>query len=209
MENQPSVLGDGNRYLHEMYSTVDDIAAALKRSGVTAERPLAGCSDAEILSLESKYDVSLPNTYRRFLGLMGHYACGLGDQPEQLLYPRVLVHTENERDLIDRCNKQLRDDYEHAMFMLPIRRFASRFGVGSEPDSPMLKTTLFPRDALVIYMECGLPEYWAIRCNDADDSPVYRFDYEDDVIELRQQTKSLVDFLSSLLEWRLTSIESR
>lgn len=188
---------------------VDDIANALKESGVTRSQPLAGCSDAEILALESKYDITLPTAYRRFLELMGHHAGGLGDQPTELLYPRVLMHTQHERDTIKRCNEQERADFEYHQSILPIRRFLNRVGIAREPETPTLRKSDFPMDALVIYMECGLPEFWAIRCNSSTDTPVFGFDYEDDVVELRHKYYSLVDFLSSLLEWRLSADSSR
>ena len=192
-----------------MCATVDDIADALNESGVTRLQPLSGCSDAEILTLESKYDVTLPASYRRFLELMGHHAGGLGDQPTELLYPRVLIHTQHERDTIDRCNKQERADFEYRQSILPIQRFLNCVGIAREPKTPTLRQNDFPMDALIIYMECGLPEFWAIRCINPTDSPVFGFDYEDDLVELRQRYDSLVDFLSSLLEWRLSAGSSR
>src|ERR1700681_3370538 len=50
---------------------LDALLGRMQRSGVGSPAELVGCAPAQIRRLESRYGVTLPSTYRRFLSAMG------------------------------------------------------------------------------------------------------------------------------------------
>jgi hypothetical protein len=128
-------------------------------SGVAAPHELQGCTKAEIASLEGRYGLRLPNTYRRYLELMGHRSRRLFTSDHMaVFYKHVLDLTDDVR-------------------------------TGPAPASFQL-----PPDAFVVAGR--LSACWQfIRCDNADDSPVWVFDEIDWVIT--QCEPSVLDWLNT------------
>lgn len=51
---------------------LDNFVLRLERDEIARRTSLVGCTDVEIATLESKYGVTLPATYRSYLTVMGH-----------------------------------------------------------------------------------------------------------------------------------------
>lgn len=49
-----------------------DFLTHMTKVGITSSNTLIGCSPEEIASLERRYDIKLPYSYRRYLEIMGH-----------------------------------------------------------------------------------------------------------------------------------------
>ena len=78
--------------------SIDRLVERLNETGVASRDQLRGCSADEIAALEAKYCIVLPDTYRRFLELMGHSAGQLfAHDRVEAGYARVLEMTEEQR----------------------------------------------------------------------------------------------------------------
>lgn len=67
-------------------------------SDIAARPGLRGCSAAEIRALEARYGLSLPDTYRRYLAVMGHASGRLFTSDHMaVFYPHVLDMTADCR----------------------------------------------------------------------------------------------------------------
>ncbi len=85
--------------MSDMEKRLDAFVARLIESGVAGESDLLGCSDAEIGTLERKYRVRLPASYRRYLERIGHGAGRLFTHDHvKASYDDVLAFTAQERE---------------------------------------------------------------------------------------------------------------
>jgi hypothetical protein len=77
----------------------DNLLVRLDRDDIARSTALVGCTDAEIVALESKYVVTLPATYRTYLTLMGHNSGHLLTHDHYAAtYPYVLKMTAQCRE---------------------------------------------------------------------------------------------------------------
>ncbi len=66
--------------------------------GIATRDSIRGCSASEIEALETKYELTVPSNYRRFLELMGHQAGSLFlTEDLEATYDDILRMTEEER----------------------------------------------------------------------------------------------------------------
>lgn len=143
-------------------------------SQIATLESLQGCTSHEIEMLEDEYEIVLPHTYKVFLTRMGHARGNLGTYLD-FSYDDALLLTKRERALWDRLESE-------------------QASIGSEYLRPD-----FPDDGLIFCVMYGLPEYWLIRCDGGDDSPVLRFDYENEPVEFTQTNDSFLDFLTTIV----------
>lgn len=145
--------------------TIDDFILHSELTGIVGAISRRGCSDEEIAALESKYRVKLPQSYRRFLEVMGKNA-GLLFRHDQHVadYNYVLAGKE---------------DY--------LEEFA-----GLETEGKSCDLSHLTDDALIIGQRHGY-SFHMIRCNDPVDSPVWVF--LDDGADFRQVSKSFVEYM--------------
>ena len=126
----------------------DGFAAFLKRlesERIATRGDLLGCTKAEIAALESKYDIELPRSYRRFLELMGHASGRL------FRYDHFATAYEYVIDM----TAQQRGDF------------------AEDGELEQLNALIGPSDLLILG-RLG-EQYYFIRCNNPDDSAVYYF----------------------------------
>ena len=123
-------------------------------TGVGRPDQLRGCSAVEIAALEAKYALVLPNTYRRFLEVMGHNSGQLfAHDCVRVNYSRIRQMTEEQRRLH-------RDEPEEQPIRLPddalivLGRFDEQFQFIRCQGTP---------DAAIYYYEMGQPaaQYWS------------------------------------------------
>jgi hypothetical protein len=121
------------------------LLSRLEASRVAAPADLAGCTPGEIEALEARYGVQLPQTYRRYLEVMGHrsgrlFAC----DHAAVFYPYALAMTAEQRRLWSEDGRGPPSGFE------------------------------LPRDALLIFGRLG-EQFEFVRCDGQDDSPVWYF----------------------------------
>lgn len=117
----------------------------MHRSGVAGPQDLAGCTPFEIAAVEDRYAVRLPQTYRRYLEVMGHTSGRLFRCDHAAVsYPHLLAMTAD------------------------LRTGWAESEVGTTPGFEL------PADALVILGRLS-EQFEFIRCSDPDDSPVWYF----------------------------------
>lgn len=76
----------------------DKLCSELERDGIIDRTTVTGCTEAEIQALADKYDLDLPESYQRFLSLMGHDAGRLTKYGEyDFDYTTVLNLTTDKR----------------------------------------------------------------------------------------------------------------
>lgn len=190
---------------------IADFAERLSQTTLAEKNPLRGCTDDEIAELERRNSIQLPATYREFLKHMGHCAAGIGvgSYPEDLLYDEVLLRTEYIRATCDRLNKNLPSKIAARKFDQKVSRFLGRLGFPSSPVyMPDEAGYSIPDDILFINQNDVETAYWAIKCDNPVDSPVYTFDEEWE-LESTVQFESLCDFLELILVESLTWHEER
>ncbi|TWU01097.1 SMI1/KNR4 family protein [Stieleria varia] len=77
----------------------DRFLLRLDRDEIARRTSLVGCTDVEIVALESKYGVALPSTYRSYLTEMGHNSGRLLTHDHYAAtYPHVLDMTAQCRE---------------------------------------------------------------------------------------------------------------
>jgi SMI1 / KNR4 family (SUKH-1) len=70
----------------------------LESSHIATAADLVGCSAIEITTLEAKYQIQLPHTYKKYLQIMGHQSGRLFTFDHMAVsYPYVLSMTEDIR----------------------------------------------------------------------------------------------------------------
>ena len=133
---------------------IDRVVERLYETGVARPDQLQGCSAAEIAALEAKYVIALPDTYRRFLEVMGHSAGQLfAHDRVEVSYPRVLQMTEEQwrwhRDEPEEQPVALPDDA-----LIILGRFDEQFQFIRCQGTP---------EAAVYYYEMGEPaaQHWS------------------------------------------------
>ncbi len=145
--------------------TIEDFIEHGELTGIVGKISRRGCSEQEILALETKYNVKLPHSYRRFLEVMGKDASLLfqWDQHEAD-YDYVLCGKEDYRnEFLEFYKEDHKADLSH-----------------------------LPDDALIIGQRGGY-HFHMIRCNDPHDSPVWVF--LESGSNFRQISKSFVEYL--------------
>lgn len=121
----------------------------MEQSAVAAHAQLIGCSEQEVLALEARYGVDLPQTYLLYLRVMGHKSGRLFTSDHMAVFYRdVLEMTAEERQTWAECNAE--------------------DGSGPPPEFD------FPRDALLIASRLG-DQFEFIQCRGHEDSPVWYF----------------------------------
>lgn len=122
-----------------------EFVARLEREDIASPSDLQGCSFSEIEVLESKYQLTLPHSYRRFLELMGHASRRLFRYDHfATSYEYVLTMTEQER------------------------QYAAEDG---EDDK---LSDVLAASSLIILGRLG-EQFMFIHCHDHDDSAVYYY----------------------------------
>jgi hypothetical protein len=137
-------------------------------TGVASPGRLQGCTPDEVLFLERKYGVRLPESYALFLGSMGHGAGRLVSRGEfDFYYPDVLRLTEEER----------------------------QFWAEVRADDMTAAAVELPPQALIICGRHG-EQFTVMDCTRPDDSPTFYFNHWDK--QMRQTHDSLFGFLESM-----------
>jgi SMI1 / KNR4 family (SUKH-1) len=150
----------------------DRLLARMATSAVAEKRDLRGCTADEIASLESRYRLSLPKSYRRYLELMGHQS------GRMFTSDHLAVFYKHVRDMTA--------DFRVLRTGLGHDRYAGNI---TAPENFQL-----PPDALLIAGR--LDAAWQfIRCSDVDDSPVWIFNEGD--WNITQTNPSVVDWLNT------------
>ncbi|MEO9592526.1 SMI1/KNR4 family protein [Rhodopirellula bahusiensis] len=130
----------------------DNFDAFLKRlesDEIATSSDLRGCTKTEIAALESKYAISLPSSYRRFLELMGHGS-------------RSLFRYDH-----------FATSYEYVIDMTA----EQRADFAEDGELQKLDALIGPLDLLILG-RLG-EQYYFIRCDNPDDSAVYYFNNSD------------------------------
>jgi hypothetical protein len=122
----------------------------LASAGVAQRSDLRGCSHAEIAALEARYAVRLPDTYRRYLELMGHSSGRLFTHDHMAVFYRYVLEITGEMRHV-------------------------RLTQHSNPDDPPPPGFAIPDDAIFIAARLGA-SWEFIRCTSDADSPVWQFD---------------------------------
>jgi hypothetical protein len=118
-------------------------------SGVATLDQVVGCTSSEIAALEAKYSLRLPQSYRRYLEVMGHRSGRLFTHDHMAVtYPYVLVMTRDQRQLWAKWRQE----------------------AGRHPAPP--PEFAFPDDALLIAGRLG-EQFSFILCGGQDDVPVW------------------------------------
>jgi hypothetical protein len=148
----------------------EQLLTRMAKSKVANHSDLRGCTRAEIAYLEQRYGLLLPFSYRRYLELMGHRSGRLFTSDHMAVF------------------------YEHAVRLTDDFR-TRRLGSGEEQHSGDMRapsTFRLPTNALIIAGR--LDASWEfIRCDDANDSPVWIFDENDWAIT--ETSASVIDWL--------------
>ncbi|MFN3201249.1 MAG: SMI1/KNR4 family protein [Bradymonadia bacterium] len=161
------------------YETLEDFISDAATKGVLVPDELVGCSDEEILALEAKYSVRLPNLYRQFLQTMGHGSGHLFQYDHfDAQYKDVLTLTEDYRN----ADHSL-DESEYAPEV-----YAELLTLGPPPT--------LSEDSFIILGRLG-DHFEFIQCKAASDSAVYYFNEETPVPT--QGWGSVLDWLASML----------
>ena len=190
---------------------VVDFAERLARTELVENYPLRGCTEDEIAKLERRNSIKLPATYREFLKRMGHCAAGIGS--EELLYYSVLTQTEYMHVCCKKFNEKRQAEIAELNFFQKISRFLVRLGLPEFPlHIPDEAGYSIPSDIFFIFWNDVETTYWAIKCDNSEDSPILTFNEEWE-LESAREFDSLVDFLDMLLaeslDWHLRSKEWR
>ncbi|GAA4464495.1 SMI1/KNR4 family protein [Novipirellula rosea] len=82
----------------------DDLLHRLAHAGIAPPASLVGCTEAEIASLEAKYNVTLPATYRTYLTMMGH------DSGRLLTHDHYAATYSHVLDMTTQCRED-RDEF--------------------------------------------------------------------------------------------------
>jgi SMI1 / KNR4 family (SUKH-1) len=129
---------------------MDRIIQKMVENYLVIESEILGCSEDEISSLERKYNIQLPQSYKEFLRKMGKNSSRLVDRNEFAIeYDDVMRMTEEQRQLIDEC--KLESD-----------QLGLEEGILELPDNALL-------------ILCRLPtcEFYLIEANGGEDSQVF------------------------------------
>lgn len=150
----------------------DALLDRMASSNVASAGDLAGCSDAEIAALEARYGLRLPQTYRRYLAVMGHRSGRLFTHDHlAVFYPYVLDLTDDLRAT-----------------RIEMTRDVHPLDAKAPPDF------VLPPHALLIAGR--LNAAWEfIRCNDPADSSVWFFD--ENTWAIRLHHASVVEWLEA------------
>lgn len=82
--------------------TPNELIEMLNESGLSKECPIQGCTEKDIVEIEEKYRVKLPQAYKDFLLL-------LGDKPGHFL-PNCLFRKSELDTIKDIAQKQVKED---------------------------------------------------------------------------------------------------
>ena len=166
-----------------MASDFKPLISRMAASGIAKASDLVGCSSEEIAVIEHRYGIVLPNSYRRYLELMGHQSGLLFASDHMAVsYRHVLAMTEDIQTR--RVNPSIElcvgDTRAPSNFRLPPKAFliAGRL------------------DAAWQY----------IQCTSINDSPVWHFDENDWTI--RETDASVLDWLGTWCGITEQAIES-
>ena len=94
-------------------SEFSELLNRLESSGIASRSELRGCTDAEILAVETRYHVMLPQTYRTYLSLMGHQSGRL------LTHDHYAASYNDVLTLTDSYGEHLRLDDDEPFIELP------------------------------------------------------------------------------------------
>lgn len=138
-------------------------------SHVASRAECIGCTPVEIKALEDRYGVRLPQTYLRYLEVMGHRSGKLFTCDHMAVF------------------------YAHVMAMTAdqLRMWAE---AEFENDSGRQQTFQLPVDALLIAGRLG-DQFEFIRCSEPYDSPVWYFNTWD--WQIQEVHASVLDWLES------------
>ncbi len=150
------------------YLSIEQFLERCALSGVAGPLTRKGCTEEEILRLEKKYQVQLPNTYRRFLAEMGKDSGYL------------FAH--------DHTNASYKTAWHWSAVI-------SKELVEEFPDQ-YPKTPEFPPAGYLINANRLVGANWLIKCQDQEDSPVW-YVYVCDGLTLEKVADSFVDWLDS------------
>ena len=150
---------------------LDALFQRMQRTGVVLPAQLVGCTPAQIRRLESRYGLTLPSTYRRFLSVMGRKSGRL------FAHDWLEVHYDSVLKLTAQVPGIVRDWGEIA---------------------PEWASFALPDKALVILYRDMSDDFHFIRCDREDDSAVWHF--SPDVPRPRQLRKSVVGWLRGWCE---------
>src|SRR5579872_2249652 len=148
---------------------IDRLVERMYETRVACPDELRGCSADEIAALEAKYSIVLPDTYRRFLEVMGHSAGQLfAHDRVEASYEQVLQMTEEQR-------RWHRDEPEEQPISLPadalivlgrLREQFSFIRCRGTADSPIYYYEMLA-DAAVQYWSPSLVTWLNLWCDEA------------------------------------------
>ena len=145
-----SASGDCGRYaamigfVQNMSDKFDKLLEEMSRLGIGNRDELKGCTSRQIQRLENKLGVTIPESYRRYLQLMGQ------DSARLFAHDRIHVKYADVLDLTVDATAFLAD------------------WSNDKPTNP--NNCSLPSDALVILYRDSCDDYNFIRCNRATDS---------------------------------------
>ena len=82
---------------------LDEFVNALEASGLAKATDLVGCSEDELLHIESTFEINLPKTYRAFMLKMGR-AAGSFHEKSEFLYPAPMGLHDYATEFLARKN---------------------------------------------------------------------------------------------------------
>jgi SMI1 / KNR4 family (SUKH-1) len=165
---------------------INQIVQKMIEQGLATERELLGCSVTEIENLEAKYEIKLPESYKKFLMKMGKNSGRLVDPNEFAIdYNSVMKMTEERRQQIDDCKLELKLELESASAL-------------DKAKLELEEIIEIPDKTLLVL--CRLPscEFYLIEANGGDDSPVFYYDDEGIVKEFESFWDILKMFITGL-----------
>ena len=139
-------------FVRKMSDKFDKLLEEMSRLGIGNRDELKGCTSRQIQRLENKLGVTIPESYRRYLQLMGQ------DSARLFAHDRIHVKYADVLDLTVDATAFLAD------------------WSNDKPTNP--NNCSLPSDALVILYRDSCDDYNFIRCNRATDSSVWHFNQE-------------------------------
>ncbi len=137
-----------------VYERFKDFHERLIQTGVATTKSILGCSDAEISTLETRYQFVLPHAYREYLSKMGHKSGRL------LTHDHYAATYEWVLGMTDGC-RQLRDEIRDCkMPILPadalviVGRLGEQFMMircSSKEDSPVWSFNTYENEVVMTF----------------------------------------------------------
>lgn len=145
---------------------IDELVKEMIAKNIVSKGELLGCSEDEIKTIEFKYKIELPESYKEFLRKMGKNSSRLVDRNEYAIeYEFVINMTEERRREIDEYKLERESE-------LKTVSESKRLIIESE------NILELPETALLILCRRHSYDFYFIEANGGDDSKVFYYDCE-------------------------------